>query len=182
MSLRIISGLYAGRKIETPEDMSDNSPVRPTKGKVRAAMLNMLLARVDMDECKVIDLFCGSGSLGIEALSRDAQFCTFVDMDTSWVKNNLEHIKADVETYKIIRSDVLNISIPVDADVIFVDPPYGLGLVEKVLEKKDVFGKEGSVWVVEMERMTDLHFKEGAFDILKEKSYGLNKVVLLRQN
>lgn len=181
MGLRIISGIYGGRKLHTPEDMGDNSAVRPTKGKVRAAMLNMLNARVNLDECTVADLFCGSGSLGIEALSRGATHCTFIDLDSTWVKKNIEHIKAPEETYKIIRSDVLNISQPLEADVIFIDPPYGLGLTKQAIDKKELYGKKDSIWIIELERITDLEYNENDFELLKEKSYGLNKVILLRQ-
>lgn len=181
MSLRIISGIYGGRTLETPEDMRDTSPVRPTKGKVRAAMLNMLVSRVDLDECHVVDLYCGSGGLGIEALSRGAKQATFVDTDTQWIQQNLEKIKADVSSFKVQRGNVLTTDLSDKGDVVFVDPPYGEGLVNQTIARKDAYGKSGSIWVIEIERTTDVEFDEKNFEFLKEKRYGINKVILLEQ-
>ena len=179
MSLRISSGLYQNRELLTPEDIRDNSPVRPTKARVREAMLNMVIARRYLEECTVLDLFCGSGALGLEALSRGAVSATFVDADVKWTRKNIEKLCVDNAT--ATQADAITYKPSAKADIIFADPPYGLGLLEKVMENAEQYGEKDSLWVLELEHNTDLPLKPEKFTLLKEKKYGKSRVVLLEQ-
>ena len=77
MAIRIISGTYRSRLVETPETTDFKSPVRPTKGRVRESAYNILASRRDLNGARVLDLFSGSGAAGLEALSRGAGHVTF---------------------------------------------------------------------------------------------------------
>jgi len=99
--MRIISGIYGGRTLISPKDDS----VRPTSDKVRGAMFNMIGSRMTMDGARVLDGFCGSGALGIEALSRGAAHCTFVDKAVRLCEENIEKLGASAQS-RIVKSDV----------------------------------------------------------------------------
>jgi 16S rRNA (guanine966-N2)-methyltransferase len=123
--MRIITGEYKGRNILTVRDMS----VRPATDRVRQTIFNMLATRIDLEGTAVLDLFAGSGSLGLECLSRGAAHATFVEMGTDaagFIEKNIEQFGCTD------RSEVLEI----DAmsfiglrrgpyDLVFADPPYG---------------------------------------------------------
>ena len=135
--MRVVAGSARGRKIIAPPGLS----VRPTLDRVRQAIFNALDARGAVDGARVIDIFAGSGALGIEALSRGAVHATFVEHDRAslaCIKENLEHLGFN-DRATIVRSDVVAWSawrIP-DADLVLIDPPYtfsGWGpLLERVL-------------------------------------------------
>lgn len=181
MSVRIISGMYHGRNLETPEFKGDESPVRPTKARVREAAFNMLFARTEFADTLCLDLYCGSGAAGIELLSRGAEKVIFVDTDTQWAKRNLEHCKVPEEQWQTKRQDVLAFHATEKADIIFADPPYGAGLAEKTLENKDQYGHTGSFWLVEVETKLDFEPEKHGFNILKNKKYGKSTLYLLEQ-
>ena len=77
--MRIVSGKYGGRVLKTPRD----DAIRPTSDKVRGAMFNALRSRMDFEGVHVLDCFCGTGALGLEALSQGAASCRFVDLNRS---------------------------------------------------------------------------------------------------
>tara|TARA_R110000868_G_scaffold262401_1_gene520996 strand:+ start:169273 stop:169821 length:549 start_codon:yes stop_codon:yes gene_type:complete len=181
MSVKVISGLYGGRNLETPESRSDNSPVRPTKARVREAGFNMIFSRMDFTEAKCFDLFCGSGAAGIEALSRGAKHVTFVDIDTTWAEKNLQTCQTDSAQFKVTRGNVLNFHSTEKADLVLADPPYGAGLMEETLKNKDQFGKPGTLWLAEVESKLRIEPEQYGFEILKNKKYGRSTLWLLRQ-
>ena len=133
--MRVVAGTARGRKIVAPPGLD----VRPTLDRVRQAIFNALDARAAVEGARVIDLFAGSGALGIEALSRGAEHVTFVEQDRkslACITENLEHL-AFTERATIVRSDVVAWStwrIP-DADLILIDPPYTFTGWEKLLER-----------------------------------------------
>ncbi|MFT7145058.1 MAG: 16S rRNA (guanine966-N2)-methyltransferase [Alphaproteobacteria bacterium] len=181
MAVKVISGYYGGRNLETPEARSDNSPVRPTKARVREAGFNMIFSRMDFADSKCFDLYCGSGAAGIEALSRGAEHVTFVDIDTKWAEKNINTCRVGSEQYKVKRGNVLSFHSHEKADLVLADPPYGEGLAEKTLENKDQFGKKGSLWLLEVESRLRLEPEKYGFDILKNKKYGKSTLWLLEQ-
>ena len=120
--ITIIAGKYKGRKLS----YINNSHVRPTQAKVRKSMFDIL---GPLDNKKILDLFSGVGSLGIEALSRGAAHITAVENNSSVFKillNNITHIckDDDVELYRKSTEHFLNLNTK-KFDIIFVDPPYG---------------------------------------------------------
>jgi len=125
---RIISGRFGGLYIANPKHH-----IRPTTGKVKEYIFNVLQ---NLEGHCVIDLFCGTGALGIEALSRYARHVSFVDINTRSIqltKGNLQKIKASGEDWTCIKADVFKY-LEKDMtryDLILADPPYDLVLPER---------------------------------------------------
>lgn len=122
---RIISGRYGGLYIANPKHS-----IRPTTGKVKEYIFNVLQ---NLEGRRIIDLFCGTGALGIEALSHNAEHVTFVDNNSRSIKlsrSNLESIKAPEDTWKCIKFDALKYFLKDKNkyDLILADPPYDLPL------------------------------------------------------
>lgn len=181
MSVKVISGLYRGRNLETPDFKSDESPVRPTKARVREAGFSMLFARTEFADKLCLDLFCGSGAAGIELLSRGAEKVTFVDTDTQWAQKNLTHCKIPTEQWDVKRQDVLNCHMAEKAEIIFADPPYGQGLANEIMKRKEQFGTTGTLWLVEVESKLNFNPEPEGFELLKSKKYGKSTLYLLEQ-
>ncbi|MDJ0926187.1 MAG: 16S rRNA (guanine(966)-N(2))-methyltransferase RsmD [Gammaproteobacteria bacterium] len=121
-SLRIIAGRWRGRRIPLP----DNSAVRPTGDRVRETLFNWLQAEIRGARC--LDLFAGSGALGLEALSRGAATVTFVDTDPG-IARHLDKIVHELgdDTAEIVVADAHRYlgGSPTAFDIIFLDPPFG---------------------------------------------------------
>ena len=115
--MRIVAGTHGGRRIAAPRGRD----VRPTSDRVREALFSILGARVT--GARVLDLFAGTGALGLEALSRGAAGATFVDRDTAAVRANLEALGLEAEVH---RRDALAFlrGGPGPFDLVFLDPPY----------------------------------------------------------
>jgi len=136
--VRIIAGTYGGRSIRTVEGPG----YRPATAKVRQAVFSMLEARgVDWTCARVLDLFAGSGSLGIEALSRGAQLAWFVEKNpraADCLRGSLRDLAVPEGRGRVFQADLLKLlGRPAkDAfDVVFIDPPYGLDLLPPALLK-----------------------------------------------
>lgn len=124
--MRVIAGKYKNRKLETVQDNS----VRPATDKVKGAIFNVLQSRVDWPKARVLDLYAGSGSVGIEALSRGAKHCIFVEKSRNalaFLKKNLETIGASADA-SVVFGDVDRFleSVTSKYAVVFADPPYAL--------------------------------------------------------
>jgi 16S rRNA (guanine966-N2)-methyltransferase len=131
--MRIVGGKFAGRKLTSPGD----SRVRPTAEEVRVGVMNMLGA--DLDKARILDLFAGTGAMGLEALSRGARYCDFVEFGPP----SLHSLKANIaalrvrEKCKIFKKDALPFAALLNADkydIAFVDPPYGSRQLDRVLD------------------------------------------------
>ncbi len=181
--MRIVSGLYKGRRLNVPK----NNNIRPTTDKIRGAMFNMLDSRGAIDGAYTLDAFCGSGALGLEALSRGAEFCRFMDKvrdSLSLARENAEMLGAD-ENSKFLLKDTMKIGCKPNSersfDLIFLDPPYNKGLVEKslgVLSDGGWISKDAYI-VCEMEKRSDFSLPS-AFELDDERVYGDIKVMILR--
>ncbi len=140
--LRVIGGESRGRRLKAPRGLA----TRPTLARIRESIFSRLAARMDISGLKVLDLFAGTGSLGIEALSRGAATVTFVDnarAATSVIEHNLEQLGLK-DRGRILESDVYcALSRLSDEgekfDLIFLDPPYARGFGDKVMA--DLVGK-----------------------------------------
>lgn len=179
----ITSGKYKGRKI------SSTKQARPTLGKVRTSIFNSISSYVEGSS--VLDLFAGSGSLGIEAISRGASKATFVDKDIKSVfviKKNLEDLKVSEET-KVIKNDYISfltrlISEKNTFDLVFIDPPYFLtkniseSLIFKMVKRLLNADKSIKVLVLEIEtqNIKPLQISLEGF-ITKIKSFGGSSIV-----
>ena len=148
--MRIITGRARGARLKTPKGLL----TRPTSDRVKESLFSILGGRVVGR--RVLDLFAGTGSLGLEALSRGAASAVFVDRATENVlRENAEHTRLD-ETARILRGDVFSVLSRLAAegavfDLVFCDPPYHKGLWERALTALDAAPvlSEGALVIVE---------------------------------
>jgi 16S rRNA (guanine966-N2)-methyltransferase len=131
--MRVISGTAKGRKLEEPE----GHRIRPTTDMVKESVFNII--QFDIEGRRVLDLFAGTGQLGIEALSRGAQSAVFVDESPDAVKlvrGNLKKVDVD-QPASVVKGDALSFlrNCKERFDVVFLDPPYDTGLIDKALQK-----------------------------------------------
>lgn len=131
--MRIISGKYARRVLKTP---GKNDKVRPTTDRARETLFNILNNIFDFEGASVADLFCGTGSFGIECLSRGAEFAIFVDKDVKLIKANARDLNLN-DSSEIIKGDASHFlrDESMNIDLIFADPPYDYFFYNKLLEK-----------------------------------------------
>ena len=183
--MRIIGGEKRGSTIRTPRGQG----TRPTTDRVREAMFNIIAHGKDMPPlagARVLDLFAGSGALGLEALSRGATFTLFVDTDTAAraaMRDNLVRLGLQGRG-KIWRRDATKMGrcTPMKPfDIVFLDPPYGHGLARQALASLAEGGwlVPGALAVVEESARSPFTPPQG-FSLLDERSYGDTVVRFLR--
>jgi 16S rRNA (guanine966-N2)-methyltransferase len=184
MSMRVIAGTYGGREIRTVEGPG----YRPATAKVRQAVFSMLEARgVDWSCARVLDLFAGSGSLGIEALSRGAQTVWFVEKNpraADCLRGTLRDLRVPESCFRVFQADLLKLlARPAKEafDVLFIDPPYGLDLLPPALLKAvrgDWIAPEAFV-LAEVEARADLAGNVPAQLIPQtDRLYGQTRIIL----
>ena len=175
LGVRVISGSARGLKLNTPSD----DRVRPTTDRVKESMFNIVQDWVY--DSQVLDLFAGSGALGIEALSRGASQAVFCDnsLDSiKIIKSNIEKARV-ADRSQIVSGDFKRCLRDMEAknksfDMIFVDPPYYKGLFEEVLDtirSCKILKKDGIV-IVEHDAKKPIGQVEG-LEVYKEKKYGI---------
>lgn len=176
--MRIIAGQWRGRKLSAPA--GDNT--RPTSDRTRETLFSMLLSRVGSFEGLAVgDFFAGSGALGLEALSRGAATCLFVEQD----KAAIDAIRANGDRLGL-RPDIRPSSVlslgpaPAPLDILFMDPPYGTGAGAVALDKLARLGWTGQAsWVsIETDRREDVTVKGFAVDTVRD--VGKARLTLLR--
>ena len=187
--MRIVSGKFRGLSLVTPKDQR----VRPTSDRVREALFNVL-AHNDFDidfslhDARVLDLFAGTGALGLEALSRGAAYVMFVDdhfESRALIRQNVEAAHATGVT-KIWRRDATGLGdMPANAGgpftLVFLDPPYRKGLPELALQSALAGRWLAPKALVIVETAADDAFTcPGALEIVDERSYGDTTIRLLR--
>jgi 16S rRNA (guanine(966)-N(2))-methyltransferase RsmD len=171
--MRVIAGKYKGRKLDT---VPDNS-VRPATDKVKGAIFNVLQSRVNWTGARVLDLYAGSGSVGIEALSRGALNCIFVEKSRSaltYLKANIETIGAGSDA-NVVYGDVETFveSTRTKYTVIFADPPYameGLKRIPNTIFQKDIVAKDGYL-IIEHPARYEFEMN-GLWEVVVQKVYG----------
>lgn len=152
MRMRIISGIYKGRFINVPK----SEHIRPTTDRVRETLFNLLNNKIDFDEIDVLDIYSGSGSLGLECISRGAKSATFIERNFQIYKNLLENINslgAD-EFCKVIRTEAITFSKrkpEIKYDLILADPPFFKDDIYEVIInlKSNEFLKEDGLIIIE---------------------------------
>lgn len=136
--MRIVGGKFKGHSIAPPH----GSATRPTTDRVRESVFNILMHGIDglaLEGARVLDLFAGTGAMGLEAISRGARFCQFVDDSTEargLIRKNADALGV-IGLAKIWRRDAADLgpcSPQPRFDLVFADPPYGKGLGEKALK------------------------------------------------
>ena len=182
--MRIVGGNFRGRTLAAPESQA----IRPTTDRVRESLFNILAHTDDFEfeGARVLDLFAGTGALGIEALSRGAKFCLFVDEVTEargLIRDNMEALGLN-GCSKLFRRDATGLG-PTgtmgEFDLVFADPPYRKGLGEKALQSAAEGGwlKPGALIVLEEAADTTVSLPEG-FAAFDERAYGETIIRLVR--
>ena len=185
MPMRIVAGRFRGRAIATPT----HDGLRPTSDRVREAVFNILahgIGEFSLTGARVIDLFAGTGALGLEALSRGAAYCLFVDTDTearALIRRNVEAFGLTGES-KIFRRDATDLGGGGPRDVVtlaFLDPPYDQGLADKALTALTAGGwlAAGAVVVIE-ERTGNVVALPAGLAEVDRRIYGDTQVIFAR--
>lgn len=168
--MRVITGSARGRKLITLE----GSDVRPTTDRVKEALFSIV--QFDLPGAVVLDLFAGSGQLGIEALSRDASKAVFVDKSKKSIDIVAENISSVgfEERSRIVNMDSIDFLCSTDDkfDVAFLDPPYNCGILEKVLPVLAQHMNQGGKVICEHEKQLRLPEKIGSLYLKKIYKYG----------
>ncbi len=185
--MRIVGGRLRGRALAGPKS-SATAPIRPTADRLREALFNILLHAYDdpVTDARVLDLFAGTGALGLEALSRGAGFALFVD-DAAPARALLRENVAALGlagAARIFRRDATRLGAAhplAPFSLAFLDPPYGHGLAEKALAAAHAGGwlAPGALVVVEEAAKADFAAPEG-FDELERRGYDDSMLIVLR--
>ena len=179
--MRIISGNFKGRKILTPNDIK----TRPLKDLTKESIFNILKHsnkfNIEIKNSVVLDLFAGVGSFGIECLSNEAKYVTFVENYNGVLpilKKNLSNLKLD-KKYEVIEQNIftgLKLT-KINYDIIFLDPPYKdkniPELIDKIFEI-NLLNKNGIIITHRSKNVKEKYSKN--FRILEEKIYGISKI------
>ena len=171
--MRVITGSARGRRLEEPAGRD----IRPTTDLVKEAAFSIV--QFDVEGRRVLDLFAGTGQLGIEALSRGAAECVFVDRSRTAAELVRRNLKRCGLTAQVFQTDSLAyLSRCGKFGLIFLDPPYGLGLEAEALEKIMEFDilLEGGIIVCETRRETALPEPRAPYRLGREYRYGKVKL------
>lgn len=172
--MRIIAGKYRGHQLVAFK--ADH--IRPTTDRVKETLFNKL--QFQIADATIADLFSGTGNLGIEALSRDARFCTFVENNPKSLviaRQNLEKLKVPGDVYKIVNMDViayLNSYEGDTFDIIFADPPFTERMAHAVMEAAGSSAAVGEQTVLAIESLKQERMEDryGVLVRYHQKDYG----------
>lgn len=177
--MRIIAGQWRGRPLVAPT----GDATRPTADRTRETLFSMLVSRIGaFDDLRVGDLFAGSGALGLEALSRGAGSCLFVEQDRAAVdalRNNCA--KLGIERPDIRQASAMALGqATAPLDILFMDPPYGSGAGSVALDK---LARQGwisdATWIsIETSRKETIDVK--GFSVIADRTVGKAKLHILR--
>jgi len=173
--MRVITGTARGRRLKEPVGMD----IRPTTDNVKEAIFSII--QFDIEGRRVLDLFAGTGQLGIECLSRGARSVTFVDQSREAIKlvrENLAHCQMQGE---VVQADSIGfIGRDGKYDIILIDPPYDTDLLDKALERIVQFDilNEGGIIVCESRLDKTVQALPAPYYVEKERKYGRIKVTI----
>jgi 16S rRNA (guanine966-N2)-methyltransferase len=169
--MRVVAGELGGRRLVAP----DGTSTRPTTDRVREAIFNSLGSAGLLDGALVADLFAGSGAIGIEALSRGAERCVFVERDRAALRALDDNLDAlDLRTRsKVLAADALSVAATLDADIVFADPPYDFDAWPELLGRirADLVIAESGAPVA----------APTGWSVRREKKYGRTRVTFLER-
>jgi 16S rRNA (guanine966-N2)-methyltransferase len=183
--MRVVGGTFSGRPLAGPK----HDGLRPTSDRVRESIFNILAhgaAHIDLDGIRVLDLFAGTGALGIEALSRGAAFCLFVEDDADargLIRRNIEDLGLTGVT-KIFRRDARDLGPAANrstSGLVFLDPPYDKGFAIPALHSAAAGGwlAPGAMIVIEDRKGANVPLPSG-FDKIDRRTWGDTEVTFAR--
>lgn len=180
MKMRVISGTAKGRKLR----MKDSLPIRPTSDKVKGAVFNILAELIP--DCRFLDLFAGSGAMGIEAWSRGAGDVTFVEKDSrvfDLLQENLRTVG-----FATARCVLADFSMAISRmpgrqfDIIYADPPYQAGLYPMIMKQVAAHHLLDAAGILCLEHPKGLEQSHGAgWRVLQQKTYGDTTITFCQQ-
>lgn len=183
--MRIVSGSLRGRNIDTPPGKT----TRPTSDQTRESIFNILAHATwspPLEGATVADIFAGSGALGLEAISRGAEFCLFVETEPkarAAIRNNIEKMElsdiARLHRYDATRLKIAPGNLRGKFTHIFMDPPYNKGLWRPVLERLRTLDLLADGGVVILEESVEAEVDPRGFEVLEDKSWGAARVLFL---
>jgi len=170
-TLRVASGAWKGRRLDAP------SAARPTTGRARAALFDILQQRIP--GARLLELYAGSGAVGIEALSRGASRAVFVERDAAALRRNLERLSPGPPSAELLAEDVLAAVTQLRHraerfDVVFADPPYGTASLEELLRGAAALLAEDGLLVVQADASSRLDSGTSGLRLLERRAYGRN--------
>ena len=182
--MRIISGKFKGKKILEPNNLN----TRPLKDITKESIFNIIKHsnkfKINLENSKILDLFSGTGSFGIECLSREAKFVTFVENYKEILpilKKNLTSLNLS-SNYSIIERDIFNSlnlrEFKQKFDIIFLDPPYKETEIGKLLSSlinENILKQDGIIILHRHKKQIDS--LPNQIKILEEKKYGISKII-----
>lgn len=176
--MRIVGGEFKGRRLATP----NSNRIRPTSDRTRESLFNILSHKLDFGDKRVIDLFAGTGALGLEAVSRGAKYALFVEESAEGrglLRSNIEAFDLQGNS-KVWRRDATKLG-PIGQmskfDIAFMDPPYGKGLGEGALEalRTGKWLADDAIIIVE-ESKGNLPQNPLGYKLLDERSFGTTEI------
>lgn len=179
--MRIIAGDWKRRQLRAPE----GEATRPTADRVRETLFSMLVSRLgDFEGLRVADLFAGSGALGLEALSRGAASCLFVEQDAAAIRalrSNIAAVRA-ADRCDVRAASVLSLGPAKEPlDLILLDPPYGTGAGAVALDKLGRLGWIGPATWISLETAATEDVKIKGLTVESDRVVGKARLWLLRQ-
>lgn len=182
--MRIVAGKFRGKQLDTPK----SDEIRPTADRVREAVFSIIGSRLGPNLLgrRALDLFAGTGAMGLEALSRGADFCVFVDTGIEargLIRGHIESFGIGGQS-KLLKRDATDLG-PVGtlkpADLVFVDPPYGKALGERAIAAALTGGwiAPGALIVLEERKDAEITAPKGT-EIIDRRDYGDTAVTLLQ--
>ena len=180
--MRIVAGEWRRRQLRAPP----GEGTRPTADRTRETLFSMLASRLGSFEgLAVADLFAGSGALGLEALSRGAERCLFVENDATALRalrDNIAALRAQ-QRCEVIAGSVLALGpAKAAADLVLLDPPYHSGAGAVALDRMARLGWIGEATWVALETAKDEPVSVKALDIEAERAVGAARLTLLRRS
>ena len=187
--MRIISGRWKGRRIETKLP----SGIRPTQDAIKETIFNILNNYIGFEDIECADICAGAGMLGIEALSRGAKKVYFVDKNKNaieYIQNTLSLLKTNSNMYKTLKLDATqflnhynNLIVPKSyLNLIFTDPPYKTSIINDILQltiENSILANKRII-VAETSIFTQLIIND-FYEILTERQFGISKIIILRK-
>ena len=172
--MRVITGTARGRRLESPKGVD----TRPTSEMVKEAVMSMI--QFELEGVSFLDLYAGCGQMGIEALSRGAHRCVFVDNSREaceLIRRNLEHTGfLPASLVAMTDANVWLKTARGPFDIAFVDPPYAQEGIEKTLSRLSEVMRENGIILVECPDKTPTPQKAGKFMLKREYKYGKTKI------
>lgn len=167
----ITAGKFKGRKITAP----DENITRPTLSKVRMSVFNTLQSMVNFYEKSFLDMYAGSGIMGLEALSRGFANITAIEKNPKVANVIKSNFKKFENPPKLIICDSLKAKLTEKYDVIYIDPPYFSGIYEASLKAVHELAND----IIILEHVTEVDFQ--GYEIIKQKKYGDKFVTFLKR-